>query len=249
MGENSKIALRDLAIEVTRRCNLACFHCLRGDPEPVDISDYYLEELFSKVGRIGLLTITGGEPSLATDRIFKILELIKKHGVIMENFYLATNATNVTDDFIRVLMELYLACGENEVSGVDISNSIYHDNNVNFGDINHDVDKLKLLKFVQLKYSDKTLREMPNNLLHQGRCGSGREVEIDSIEVNIEEKEVSEGGLYLNCEGVIIAGCDFSFESQRSNKSIQVCKVEDLSIEVIDNWQRRASDERQEECN
>lgn len=31
-----KIAIDDLILEVTRRCNMCCLHCLRGEAENLD---------------------------------------------------------------------------------------------------------------------------------------------------------------------------------------------------------------------
>lgn len=229
------ISADSIVIELTRRCNLSCDHCMRGEPESIDIADSTLEALFSRVERIGSLSLTGGEPSLVPDRIYKIIELIKRYRVDVSSFYIATNAFQITDDFIRVCMELYLACTDNEVSQVHISNSPYHIN----GGIA--VERLMLLKFVSYKYDDKTLQRFGDALIRQGRSGTGRANDVDNFDVN--GKEVSNGDLYLNCYGDIIAGCDFSFETQRSDRNCFICKVENLSARVIENWQRSTSDE------
>jgi MoaA/NifB/PqqE/SkfB family radical SAM enzyme len=32
-----------VVIEITRRCNMCCAHCLRGDAEAVDIQEKYID--------------------------------------------------------------------------------------------------------------------------------------------------------------------------------------------------------------
>lgn len=57
----------DVVIEVTRRCNMCCAHCLRGDAEAVDIQERYIDaflDSFANAGYISSLTFTGGEISL-----------------------------------------------------------------------------------------------------------------------------------------------------------------------------------------
>ena len=58
------LSIQELIIETTRKCNMACEHCLRGDVENVNIKSLYIRRLFSQIDNIDTLTITGGEPSL-----------------------------------------------------------------------------------------------------------------------------------------------------------------------------------------
>ena len=56
-----------VVIEITRRCNMCCAHCLRGDAENVDINSKYVDAFFNsfKDGAfISNITFTGGEISL-----------------------------------------------------------------------------------------------------------------------------------------------------------------------------------------
>lgn len=46
-----EIYVNYLAIEVTRRCNMKCNHCLRGDAQNLDISTAVLSGIASSVGR------------------------------------------------------------------------------------------------------------------------------------------------------------------------------------------------------
>jgi len=44
-----KAELEYLVIEVTRRCNLRCDHCLRGDPQNLDLDVSLVSRLFDQV--------------------------------------------------------------------------------------------------------------------------------------------------------------------------------------------------------
>lgn len=58
-----QINVYNLVIEVTRRCNMCCTHCLRGDAQDLDISDEVLETVARNI-QPSSVTFTGGEPSL-----------------------------------------------------------------------------------------------------------------------------------------------------------------------------------------
>ena len=56
--------VQDLILEVTRRCNMACEHCLRGDAQNMDMSTEVVDQILEHCDRIGAVTFSGGEPSL-----------------------------------------------------------------------------------------------------------------------------------------------------------------------------------------
>lgn len=73
----------NVVIEITRRCNMCCAHCLRGDAENVDIQEKYIDaflDSFSNGGYIGTIIFTGGEISLNIPAIRYILKAVKCDG-------------------------------------------------------------------------------------------------------------------------------------------------------------------------
>ena len=44
-----KLSYKELAIEVTRRCNMQCSHCMRGHAENHTISKEVVDRLFDEV--------------------------------------------------------------------------------------------------------------------------------------------------------------------------------------------------------
>ena len=137
-----KTSLDYAVIEITRKCNMSCSHCLRGDPENVDIDLAHVDAFFEQVNSIGTLTITGGEPSLRPDLIMGIVEAASANGVEIGSFYIVTNAKKVTQEFTHAVMKLYWYCSDNEVSQLSISNDAYHDN--------LDRDNVKMLRALSL---------------------------------------------------------------------------------------------------
>ena len=69
-----ELYIKNLCIEITRRCNMRCTHCMRGDAESVDIPLKHISNLLRHVRHIHHFNITGGEPSLNVRAIRHILE-------------------------------------------------------------------------------------------------------------------------------------------------------------------------------
>lgn len=72
-----KFYIKNMSIEITRRCNMSCAHCMRGDMQNVDLSHQDIRNVLKYVKDIHSLTLTGGEPSLNPEAIRYILKLLK----------------------------------------------------------------------------------------------------------------------------------------------------------------------------
>jgi len=220
-----KIAVDDMFIEVTRRCNMSCPHCMRGDMQSIDISLKFVETLFQKIEYIGILSITGGEPSLVPEIILGIIKLAEKYDVDIGGFWLVTNGKKISDAFLQSVIRLYGYCSDNEISGLALSIDEWHET--------CPPENKKILQLFSC-YKEHGPREV-SHLLAEGRgidCGAFNENRCRTLEV--EDNRVTE--LYLNCKGNIINGCDWSYESQEDPDNI-VCHVNDLSLDAMMNYQ------------
>lgn len=219
-----KLYIDQLAIEVTRRCNMSCPHCLRGDAEDIDIDLAYVDRLFSMVGSVGELTITGGEPSIAPAKLKGILRLAKKHKVSVGSFYLVTNALKVSKPFLSAVFDWYLYCNDNESTGLAYSADVFHDEVPYLN-----IEKLKVFSFAHEKH--KITEE---HLVRQGRAAlyydCKRDPAINSY--GIDGRRV-EGMVYLNCKGSIVSDCDISYENQDDKESFWVCNILDVGDLIV----------------
>lgn len=222
-----KYNIDSLVIEITRKCNMKCPHCLRGPAQNKEIDGRYIDTLFKNVNYVSTITFTGGEPSLAPHKIRETIELAKKNGVEFGNFYIATNGKNVTPDFFMSVAELYVFCTDNETSGIAISTDRFHEK-VN----RHSI--LEAFKFFDEKgeiLSQYVINEGAAKTNHIGR------VKRDPAAYYIDEQDeetiyIGEGVIYLNCDGNLVAGCDFSYKSQKK-QSLIISAVEDFSVEKL----------------
>lgn len=208
MIENIKIA-----IEVTRRCNLKCKHCCRGDAENKNISFDYIDSLLSQVKSFSQLTFTGGEPSLNTPAIKYFLTRCMEMDIKIDYFSINTNGIKATQDFIDVCNELYFYSHSGNVT---ISNDKYHR-------IQKSFDR-SLIEEIPFATSKREFRY--GMIMGEGR---GRKLNWDYTAKThpiTNETNFYICYLYLNVNGDIINGIDWSYENQKKHF---LCNVQDIT--------------------
>lgn len=216
-----------LCIEVTRRCNMHCAHCLRGEACNVDIDSSYIERFMDHVHNITSLTFTGGEPSLNVKAMEDTLRICKEKQIPVGSFYVVTNGKKVTNRFMKALMDWAIYCLENdpdalEYCGVCVSKDMFHEK-VN----DQNVLKLKTLSFFN---EDKTADFRDYSLINLGRAKNlhipGVQHRIKnrypiSVEVEdsfgIDENDQNfriESTVTLTATGAIMPDCDYAYEEE-----------------------------------
>ena len=213
-------------IEVTRRCNMCCAHCLRGDAESIDIQEKYIDaflDSFETGAYISSLTFTGGEISLNIPAIRYTLKAVKERGIAIGSFYMVTNgkAVDKMADLAMASLEWWNYCDDKDdySCGLCISSDDFHE------EISS--ESASILSGLKYNHDDKVTDFHKNYLLNEGRAKNlntdwalkkePRAPELmvdytgnDKIGININE-----GELYLNAVGNVVVGCDWSYESQR----------------------------------
>jgi len=213
MTENKTLHIDSLVIETTRRCNMQCDHCLRGDAEDIDIDVCHVITLFKQIDSIGCLTLSGGEPSLVPDVMRWIREVAHIAKVDVQNFYISTNGKDVPDAFVYEVVKWYGQCTDNEISQIKISNDNYHEGDIEYNPV------LKLLKITSIdeyEYDDRSLINEGNATLNTHAMRHKMEESFE-VEVDGDDIRISEGDLYINVYGNIIGGCDWSYQSQEEH--------------------------------
>lgn len=219
-----KLSINNLVIEVTRRCNMSCAHCLRGDAQSADINHEYINTLLKQVDYISSITFTGGEPSLNCGAIDYFINKCKELNVGIGSFYIATNAYNITEDFTMLCLKLYAMSGEKELNNVCVSNDEYH-----AAEGKYNTELLDGLSFFTRRNTEEAYDyNGGRKLINEGRAvdnfGNGRN-NTTASEI-ITQDNLNDTMLYLNCNGEIINGCDWSYDNQGRYK---LCNVNELS--------------------
>ena len=217
--------IHELVIEVTRRCNIQCAHCLRGHAQAKDIDNVTIDKMLDGITSIGTITFTGGEPSLAVDRIRYIVKQIKRHRISVNSFYVVTNGVKASVPLMLILVELYAYCsgeksarGEYFGGGLAMSQDQYH------RELSYDyTDALELYGALTFFKPDERKEdiEFPFDEGMARLNGIGdRTVDINPIAGEIYDGELhtNEGAVYINALGDVIPSCDMSYESQEEEK-------------------------------
>lgn len=132
-----KLSYKELAIEVTRRCNMQCSHCMRGSAENHTISKEVVDRLFDEVSVVARLLLTGGEPFLEPEMMDYIFDAIIKRKIPIEKISVVTNGTirdkriaesfnkigkYVADNWSKTLTKKQIR----QIVTISISNDSYH---------------------------------------------------------------------------------------------------------------------------
>lgn len=132
-----KLSYKELAIEVTRRCNMQCSHCMRGPAENHTISKEVIDRLFEEVSVVARLLLTGGEPFLEPEMMDYIFDAIIKRKIPIEKIDVVTNGTirdkriaesfnkigkYVADNWSKTLTKKHMR----QIVTISISNDSYH---------------------------------------------------------------------------------------------------------------------------
>lgn len=206
--------LQHLLLEVTRKCNMVCRHCMRGDAEELSLDDAVINRIFQDTRHIGHLCLTGGEPSLVPHIIKKILYEARRWGCLIDSFFCATNAKVFSQQFADALTDLYGYCKNREHCTLTVTTDQFHDA----------ADSKALESYRKLPYYKPVYEhgQIPSySILEEGRA---RENKIGQSEIPIKSYiyETDFHGfsldcgdtVYINAKGGVLLNADLSYKSQ-----------------------------------
>lgn len=227
------LTFHNLILETTRRCNMQCGHCLRGPAQRLNMSYGVMIALANQVDYISTLTLSGGEPSLVPDVLETIRMAFWHRDVQVGSFYVATNGKRIQRQFIDVMTSWFQTCDDNEVSRIDISNDMYHDQCYLNPGADRMEEELNWLRedLCGFKFNHEYMLRPASpganrgytfdyqyGLLNMGRAKKIGNQQVRQAEVEIEDNTVTEGDIYINVHGDIIPGCDYSYVEQNNVK-------------------------------
>lgn len=97
-----KIALQNLEMIATEKCNMRCAHCMRGEATSKTMSDEVIDQTFLQTASITNLAIGGGEITLALDTLEKIFTSAVENQVLLDEFGTFVNGTIYDDEFFKL---------------------------------------------------------------------------------------------------------------------------------------------------
>lgn len=215
--------IQELVIEITRRCNIQCLHCLRGPAQAKDIDNITIDKILEGISMIGCVTFTGGEPSLAVSRIKYFTKRVKELGIKVSSFYVITNGKVASVALAHALMDLYAYCNpsdpEDFMGGLSISQDQYH------REIGYEINSAKRVYSSLSFFRPKDRKNDLVYVINEGWArinGIGNRPELPNMNVigldddgNVDRVDEV---LYVNALGDVIPSCNMSYESQSIHK-------------------------------
>ena len=212
----------DLWLEVTRRCNMSCSHCCRGEAQNVDMDCAFLNKLLKQIGSVGMLGFTGGEPTLVPDKLLEIFQTFKNTSTTVNIIQLITNGKELTDEFIYAWSAWLDYCDFPDNAQVFISGDEFH-------------EKVDITYYEDILNCKVTLRGL-DQVFAEGRKANDNSLpRIEVQQIRVEDDCIVDP-IYLNYNGDLLPGVDWSYVSQEHRK---ICNVSDGGIlTAIKGWNK-----------
>ena len=205
--------LDQLILEVTRKCNLQCRHCLRGCAQNLFMSREVLVNALVGHDGISSLTLTGGEPSLAVPVIESIVELIQWRDVHFDWFYIVTNGKtrNGWRKFLADLDRLQELASEPSECCLTLSQDQFH-------------RELHDVKACRRKFEDEWGEYRPyfkpndrtTDIVEPLNEGRAKTEGVGWKEPELQEPwtlrdDYVEGTIYVSANGNVVSNCNMSY--------------------------------------
>lgn len=224
------MVIQNLVLEVTRRCNMACEHCLRGDAQNMDMSKEIIDEVLKSCNGINSVTFTGGESSLNISIIRYFFEQAEKLEKLPFSFYLVTNGKTNQLELAIELIKWYPKMEEQDFCGVALSKDLYHDES------DQDPEYVRALSF----YSN--LKEIPLSewnpekyIIAEGRASEwGERTKTLNNSFYCVNGEIEM--LYVSANGKLIGDCDFSYDHIDELSKYDIWHLRDLEKNLVNEY-------------
>lgn len=206
----------NMVLEVTRKCNLKCAHCLRGCAQRLTMSREVLCNALRDVEAIYNLTFTGGEPSLAPEVIEDFLQECYWRKIDVQSFYIVTNAMphNKYRRFLNAVHKLYGYCDEKGCCSLTVSRDQYHSFHPGL------LNKFDMFRNEYGEWEERPyfrLDDYRKHIIHVIDEGRAEANNIGTKEREIQapwefhDDIVNERVLYISANGNVTSSCDMSF--------------------------------------
>lgn len=246
-GDFMRIIISGLALEVTRKCNEKCKHCMRGEAQDLDLSKKYVDKLLSEENLIILqLVFSGGEPILNEELILYTINKIIDENIAVLSISMTTNGTiyseNILNAFERfsndrgeIFEEFAKLFGIDKYSIIRFSNDQFHKN------YNNEIVKKYLDNAKKTIFNFTGMRDvLEDEILLTGRAKEknnfpfGKYFDYDLKKINMYSLDpdifIINDTLYISATGNITSRGDGAYEDM---DKINMGSYEDFSFDYL----------------
>ena len=228
-----KLIYKELGIELTRRCNEMCKHCLRGPAEPVDLSKDVIDALFDNndIDLIENLLLSGGEPTMNGEALLYLVDKLIEKEVIVGSYRVIVNGTYYDDRFgdaIRKLHRYVDSIGWNREYNV-MQSERFGSIGISQDQFHKSYDPKVLEKIQELPSTVSILREeyKPSTILPYGRANDN----------DLSNREEDYSNLFIKEDSFIILGYGepgVEFKKQYICANGNVCLDPNYPFKILD---------------
>ena len=221
------IILNKVVIEVTRRCNMSCPHCLRGDAQNIDIDLEILDKFLSnfKDCYIREVFFTGGEPTLNIEAVKRAVELVWKYNIKVQVFSIISNGKGISNRAIGIMNKIpnFTLC---------LSQDEYHD-------VLTEKDYAQLRKLKEGTIATRIVDANNMNLLAIGRArdnhiGTCIEDYKGLIFSSYKNNLVVVSPIVCTCLGDVLNDCNYSFHDDDLICELRLCDYDDDICDILE---------------
>ncbi len=212
-------------VELTRRCQLVCDHCLRGEAQKVDLQVGAWQPMFSEVEYIGCLTLTGGEPSLNPQAVRDLVDYLHMRRCIgtpleIDYFYVVSNGKVVAKSMLKALKRL-----SHYTEQSDITNTFIVSDDQFHGVTYRVLDKYEQLKydypFIKMEENRTKLKNshiISRGLAADNGLGSSDKESYGWQRYVDDERIKVEGEVYFTTNGDVLSDCNLAYADMIDNR-------------------------------
>lgn len=200
-----------LVLEVTRRCNMQCEHCMRGAAQNLDMNLEIIDKLFESGIEFSGVTFTGGDPSLFPEAIQYFVDRLKYYERTIGSFYVKTNGKKESPELAMALLQLHALTDEQGLNVLDVSRDQFHEG--------FDEPGLYQGLSFYLSGSDRDQQYKHEQIINEGlaeESGWGYENPRPSefVFTDYDEEVINLEQLQVAANGNICGQCDISFDRE-----------------------------------
>ena len=211
-----KINISNLVLELTRKCNMNCCHCLRGNAQNKSMSHDIILKSLTTFDYISELTLSGGEITLAKPQLDHVGNLLQANVAEVDSVYMVSNGKSMLPGVEDAIEKIIRYCGSNEISAFQISQDSFHN------------EPKALHRWLEWGEYMKRNYNLPDWFVSRKTCESYQVIDMGRGWGNpLESKykgfeferfgdtlSVNEGVLYINVKGDVLPVCDLSYKAQ-----------------------------------
>lgn len=207
-------------LELTRRCNMQCPHCMRGPAQNIDLSEEDIDTFFDKFRNIVIqrLTLGGGEPTLKPDLIVYVIDKIINEKIMVGKLEMITNGQifneKVADAFNRFdeyNKQIFRDNNTNYISErviIGFSDDKFH-KDIPIETIKSYKEHCKWIRFYKMHLQDNMVKKTG-----LANFGYDYNYELFKLLYEIKDNIIFIGGnyLYLNAKGLVAIDGEASYD-------------------------------------